>query len=316
MLHTNEPQQRYVLGDWGTSRLRLFLLENGEIADSREGQGIGALTAAPADTLAELIAPWMDATQPMDVLLSGMIGSRNGLFEVPYATLPVNCAAWSRTACSTRMRGMNITIAAGLRGSGQDGAPDVMRGEETQIFGAMRVDAALGAGSHLFVLPGTHSKWVEVENGAVVRFRTALTGEVYALLRDHSILLKAGGVDGNADADADADVGFIAGVKRCTHLAEGLLAALFEARTAQLLQDRSRAWASGFLSGLLIGYEVASLSAAYPARRVRIIGDTNLASLYRRVFADRGVETRALDGAACAISGLRYLREHLAEGQT
>lgn len=323
MPHTNGPLHRYVLGDWGTSRLRLFLMENGDIVDSREGLGVGALAAtapnAPADTLADtlagLIAPWTDATQRMDVMLSGMIGSRNGLFDVPYAKVPIDCAAWSRVAWSTQTRGMNITIATGLRSGDQASAPDVMRGEETQIFGSMRLDAALATGPQLFVLPGTHSKWVEVENGTITRFRTALTGEVYALLRDHSTLLKAGGSAVNSDADADA--GFVAGVKRCTHLAAGLLAAMFEARTAQLLEQRSREWASGFLSGLLIGYEVASLSASYPTvRGVRIIGDPNLASLYRRVFADRGVETHSLDGSACAIAGLRYLREYMLENLT
>lgn len=315
MLQTSEPLRRYVLGDWGTSRLRLFLMDGAEIVDSREGPGIGAFAGrAPdstdilADTLTGLIAPWTDAAQPMDVVLSGMIGSRNGLFDVPYARAPIDGAAWSRTAWSAKMSSLNITIAAGLRSGDQDGAPDVMRGEETQIFGAMQLDTALAAGSQLFVLPGTHSKWVNADNGKVTRFRTALTGEVFALLRDHSTLLKAGA--GAISSDADTDAGFIAGIQRCARLDAGLLASLFEARTAQLLEQRSRAWASGFLSGLLIGYEVASLSASCSTiRSVRIIGDPNLTSLYQRVFTDRGVEVHLLDGAACAIAGLRYLRE-------
>ncbi|MGH8238087.1 MAG: 2-dehydro-3-deoxygalactonokinase, partial [Steroidobacteraceae bacterium] len=126
--------------------------------------------------------------------------------------------------------------------------------------------------------------------------------------RDHSILLKAGAVPDAAGADADA--GFTAGVQRSAHLAEGLLAALFETRTAQLLLRRSRAWASAFLSGLLIGAEIAGLSTKYStARGVQIIGDAQLAALYQRVFADRGVATRSMDDAACAIAGLRYLYE-------
>lgn len=248
---------------------------------------------------------------PMDVWLSGMIGSRNGLFEVPYAVLPVDCAAWARAACSTRVQNLNITIAAGLRGFGLDGVPDVMRGEETQLFGAMLMDATLCRGLRLFVLPGTHSKWVEVKDGAVMRFRTVLTGEVYALLCDRSILLKAGGVDDHADSDADA--GFVAGVERSAGLPDGLLAALFETRTAQLLQHRSRAWASGFLSGLLIGHEVASLSATYSlSRGVTLVGDPSLTALYRGVFADRGVDAQTLDGTPCVIAGLRYLQDRVA----
>jgi len=311
LLHLNDFPRRYVLGDWGTSHLRLFLFEDDVIGASSEGPGIGTLAGTPADALArklgELIAPWIQPERPMDVTLSGMIGSRNGLFDVPYASLPVDQAAWARAAWRAQMHGMNITIATGLRGNGEGVGGDVMRGEETQIFGALRLDAELATGFHLFVLPGTHSKWVEVRNGSVVRFRTVMSGEVYALLSNHSILLKSALADGNTDSDTDA--GFSAGIERCKHLAEGLLAALFETRIAQLLENRSRGWAAGFLSGLLIGYEVTSLSGAYSTQGgVKIVGEPALASLYRRAFSDHGVEAHSLDGAACAIAGLHGLR--------
>jgi len=304
--------QRFVLGDWGTSRLRLSLVENGIVADSREGPGIGVLTGTVAATLTATIAPWLDTGKELEVLLSGMVGSRNGLLEVPYATAPVDISTWSKSSAHTQLRGMNITIATGLRTGEQEGAPDVMRGEETQIFGAMQIDATLATGSHLLVLPGTHCKWVFVNDGAITRFRTALTGEVYALLREHSTLLRAGKLDG--DITADTAVGFDAGMKRSTHLTEGLLAALFETRTAQLLDQRSRAWGSGFLSALLIGYEVAALSPTYSAAGgVSIIGDQALAANYARLFTSRGTPVRLLNGTDCAMAGLRWLRRYSKE---
>jgi 2-dehydro-3-deoxygalactonokinase len=123
-----------------------------------------------------------------------------------------------------------------------------MRGKETQVFGALRLDTSLASGLQVFALPGTHSKWVEVEEGVVRRFRTAITGE-RTLLRDHSTLLRASAI---ADAPDDAQQGFDAGARRAFELKEGLLAAVFEARTQQLLAGRSRARAAGFLSGLRI----------------------------------------------------------------
>lgn len=304
---TSESSRRYVLGDWGTSRLRLSLIEADTIVDHAAGPGIGMLREPALDTLTALIAGWNSGREPLEVVLCGMVGSRNGLVEVAYATLPVDRAAWARAAWHARIEGMSLTIAAGLCDGAHRGAPDVMRGEETQLFGALQLDDTLAAGSHLCVLPGTHSKWVEVHDGHVVALQTALTGELYALLRDHSILLK--GSEPNDSAE-DADAGFRVGTERCVQLPGGLLAALFEARTAQLLHGRSRAWASGFLSGLLIGYEVAHLGSRYAsADAINVIGDPGLTSLYLRVFADFEIGARAIDGAECSIAGLRYLRD-------
>lgn len=308
MSHVNEPLARHVLGDWGTSRLRLWLIERGEVAATREGPGIGALTNPPGDTLAALVAPWRSASETLHVVLSGMAGSRTGLLETDYVPTAADFDRWSRAARLTRVHDMPVAVAAGLRDESRQHAPDVMRGEETQIFGAMQLEPALRAGSHLFVLPGTHSKWVGIENGAIARINTALTGELFALLHDRSILLKAGSAE-NADS-AEHDAGFDAGLKRSQHLPERLLAALFEVRTAQLLRGRSRAWASGFLSGLLIGDEVAGMSALHASiRDVVIVADAQLAGLYERALAARGIRSRRFDGGACALAGLRQLYE-------
>jgi 2-dehydro-3-deoxygalactonokinase len=304
--------QRHVLGDWGTTRLRLFLIERGEVAATREGPGIGALTATPGETLTSLVAPWVVGSQPLQVVLCGMVGSRNGLLETEYAAAPIAYKAWSRAVQSTRLRDLSITIATGLRDDSRPGAPDVMRGEETQIFGALHLDTDLSYGPRLFVLPGTHSKWVDVENASIARFRTALTGEVFALLRDHSILLKAAAPAEHNVAQSDA--GFDAGIERSRRLPEGLLGALFEVRTAQLLQQRARGWASGFLSGLLIGAEISDMiESRTGVEHVTVIGDTALAALYERAFKARGVGTEILDGSVCVLAGLRRLQGSLAE---
>lgn len=309
----------YILGDWGTSHLRLYLMNGDEIVARRDGPGIAAFGAAPAAanvvtpalalSLLEQTASWRESMQSREVLLAGMAGSRNGLAEVPYASVPTDRDAWARAAWSKHLPEMQLTIATGLQYRG-DHHGDVMRGEETQIFGAMHLQPQFASGSHVFVLPGTHSKWVDVQDGTIARFTTAMTGEIYALLRDHSTLLKV--AHATPDADAEVEAGFDAGVARSAELIDGLLAAVFRVRTAQLLDQRSYSWARGFLSGLLIGSEVASLSCLYAtAGNVCIVGESELTALYRRVFARRGISVACLDGAACVVAGLRVLRQAL-----
>jgi 2-dehydro-3-deoxygalactonokinase len=311
---------RYVLGDWGTSRLRLFLLERDAVADTCEGPGIGALAASPAATrvqaLADLIAPWTSGKLPIRVFLSGMAGSRNGLLDVPYAELPLRRETWSRKSATLQTPSMHITIAAGVRRGGDGKSPDVMRGEEAQIFGAMQLYPALGRGLHAVVLPGTHSKWVALSDGAVTRFRSALTGELYALLRVHSTLFRTDTVARPARKvnDAEQSAGFSAGVERSAEADGGLLATLFEARAAQLLDARSQSWAAGFLSGLLIGCEIREMAGTFRTNAsICIIGDAKLTDLYEAVFAARGVNTCALDAEESVIAGLQYLRKRLPE---
>ena len=150
---------------------------------------------------------------------------------------------------------------------------------------------------------------MELEDGKVLRFRTAFTGETYALLCTHSTLLRAAG---SADQADDWQRGFDAGVQRAAELAEGLLVAMFEARVQQLLAGRSRAWASGFLSGLLIAYEIDSVGRTFHSQgEITVIGDQQLAALYRSVLDARRRSAHVLCGDACAIQGLLYLADCL-----
>ncbi|HJY42510.1 MAG TPA: 2-dehydro-3-deoxygalactonokinase [Steroidobacteraceae bacterium] len=296
---------RHVLGDWGTTRLRLFLIEGDRVASQCEGPGIASLVASPPQILTQLVAPWRRPEDRLDVYLAGMVGSRNGWHEVPYLPLPTDCAAWCNAAWTTSVDGITVRIAGGLCMKPQNGAGDVMRGEEAQIFGALRADPALARGTRILVLPGTHSKWVQLIDGVITRFRTAFTGETYALFRDYSTLLRA---SATSDGAEDFALGFAAGSRRARELDEGVLAAVFEARTAQLLQGRSRAWAAGFLSGLLIAHEIDTLGNAYGAKAgVTIIGDPQLTEFYRQILEERACPAHVLAGDACVIEGLRYL---------
>jgi len=291
------------LGDWGTSNLRLYRVEDGRVTERRDGPGIGALLGTPADALRQALAPWVADARPARITLCGMAGSRNGLHEAPYADCPACADHWSAAALTLDLDGIALRIAPGLACTSDAGAPDVMRGEETQIFGALALDPDLVDRSVQIVLPGTHSKWARIENGKVLDFRTCLSGELFALLRDHSILLALG----KLETPADEPLGFADGLDRAASGA-GVVGALFEARAQQLRGGRSASWAHGFLSGLVIGNEITDMRAgAGLADTVILVGTAALTARYSHALRRFGIAARALDGEACALRGLELL---------
>ncbi|WCP12724.1 putative 2-dehydro-3-deoxygalactonokinase DgoK1 [Sphingobium sp. AntQ-1] len=288
-----------VVGDWGTSRLRLFRVENGVLTARCDGPGIGAVRGAAEAAFADTIAPWLTDGLPGSITLCGMAGAREGWVEAPYADCPADAALWRQAAMRFDWSGAPVAIMAGLACQGADGIADVMRGEETQIFGAIARDPALGAGRHMIVLPGTHNKWSLVEDGRITAFRTMPTGEIFALLRDHSTLgLKVGAANPVEEA-----AGFAEGLDRA-HDGK-LLQSLFAARAMRLRQGRSPDWALGYLSGLLIGCEVAEMRDTLGVTdSIILIGDARLSARYAQALDRQGVTTHMLDGDACALAGL------------
>lgn len=303
--HSAAPQERQrpvIMGDWGTSRMRLFLHDGRDVIDRTDGPGIGMLTEAPIEVLRRAIAPWAARHDPRLLLLCGMAGSRNGLAELPYAPCPAGVESWAARSMTITLDQLRVTLAPGLSCVNDSGAHDVMRGEETQIFGAVALHPVLARGRHCIVLPGTHSKWAMLEDGWVTSFRTFMTGEVFALLRDHSTLMRAGG------DDEDRDAGFADGLA-CAARPGALTGMLFAARSEQLLGGRTRGWAMGYLSGLLIGQEVAEAATMAGGGQIAMIGDPGLTALYRRALQAAGMESIDIDGNASSIAGLAALRD-------
>ncbi len=245
---SNPPKQAAALiaVDWGTSSLRGYLLDAvGTTLDSRAtAQGIMQVAAGNfPETLAALTSSWHSREEPLPVLLSGMVGSKQGWREAPYLDTPASVAGLARNLL--QVDGQRIWIVPGVKHSAVTATElthDVMRGEETQIVGAQQ--------DGIFVLPGSHSKWAVVERGGIVRFRTFMTGEVFAALRAHTILARL--MQGDLH-DAPA---FAHGIRR-SQTEPGLLANLFSARTAGLFNQIAPEALSSYLSGLLIGAEFA-----------------------------------------------------------
>lgn len=288
-----------VWGDWGTTRLRLFRIEDGHVVDRLEGCGIGQLADSPADELNRCLAQWADLGAPAAITLIGMAGARTGLAEAPYLPCPAHARDWAKAALHLDFDGVPVRIGPGMR----MGSRDVMRGEEAQVFGALARRPELAEGRCIFILPGTHSKWVEVLDGEIREFRTYFTGELYGRLLG-STLVPAVEVD---MAGEEARQGWVEGLALARR-GEGLLHGLFGARAAQLLEGRTVAWAQGFLSGLMIGSEVdEARRAGLLPKAATVIGGAGIAAHYEEALAASGVMVDRLDGDDCALAGLELL---------
>jgi len=290
MAHTH-----LVAVDWGTSSLRGALLDaDGRVLEEQSHpRGILTVEAGGfADVFETLFGAWM-APPGTRCLISGMAGSRQGWVEAPYCPCPAGL--FEVRAKIRDIEAGRIAIVPGLSDS-HDGVPDVMRGEEVQIFGAM---ALTGLTEGLFVLPGTHSKWALVKNRRVTGFRTFMTGEFYALLSRHSILART------LDAEAPLDeAAFLQGVAVADN-AQGLLHNAFGARTLALFERMPAGELASYLSGLLIGEELRTQSV-HAAAEVVLIGSGALTRRYQLALTAAGIQARSL-GAEATWAGLHAL---------
>jgi len=295
----------FIAGDWGTSNLRLALCRNGEQVDEAHGPGIAVAAEAPEPLFLRLTSKWTRAHGPLPVILCGMVGSRSGWHEAPYASCPSDLGALRGQLRPFVAANHRIAIVPGLACTNPFFAPDVMRGEETQLLGALRSRPELAHGRKLFALPGTHTKWVVVEDGSVTTFLSAPVGEFFALLRKHSTLAIGAG-----EFTHDA-AGFALGLDRIAqHRPAGLPHLLFEVRSRQLREDMPANVAMNYLSGLLIGADVAAAKEWFgnPGEIV-LVGAPALNGLYARALERHGFAHRSLDGQQCALAGLADLFE-------
>ena len=278
--------------DWGTTSCRAYLIgADGAVLDRlADGPGILKVEAGAFGAALDAMVGGWDARLP--IILSGMIGSRQGWKEAPYVRCPAGAgdivAAPARVEHADRL----ISLVPGLS-TDNDGMPDVMRGEETQIFGAL---ALAGRDEGLFLLPGTHSKWAQVTNSRIVSFRTFMTGEVFGALKDHTIL----GRLMNEGSDAE---GFARGVREGAALgsAGALFNRMFATRTYGLMDKLTGAALADYLSGLLIGAEVAE-ATRQTRSAVTIIASRTLAQRYTDALGLLGHQS-ALAPDDCVAAG-------------
>lgn len=278
--------------DWGTSNLRVMRIgEGGTILDARsDPRGAGGLTSGDFPTvLNDVAGAWLDERLP--VLACGMAGGRGKWHEVAYRAAPATLDDLGQSLICPLDR-TDVRIVPGLKAMASGRMVDVMRGEETQVMGL-----DLEPGSHRVVAPGTHSKWISARPGQVVGFRTFMTGELFAAIRKGTIL----GADmGEPGADADA---FAAGVDRALR-EPAVTAALFSVRVEALADRLSIEAAADYLSGLLIGAEIAA-QCHDTHSPVTLVGAQALNARYATALGIAGFsDVRIADGAEATARGL------------
>lgn len=267
--------------DWGTSSFRACLIDRSGAVLDRLSAPAGILQVPPGGfeaRLHELLGTWLADHPRLPLILSGMVTSRQGWCELPYLPCPVGPERLARALATLRLAdGRTVHLVPGLSARRPDGLPDVLRGEETQILGAI----AEIPEARTIVLPGTHSKWVTIEAGEVRGFSTFMTGELFAVLMAHSILGRL------ARGEAEEE-GFARGVRvglRPEAGSGGTLARLFSARALVLAGELREEAVASYLSGLLIGSELREAAAlGGPHGPVVLVGEPALVARYARAL--------------------------------
>jgi 2-dehydro-3-deoxygalactonokinase len=294
----------FLAADWGTSNLRAWRLgADGQVkAVRRLPWGVAGLQPGEAARkLDEELRPALDA-EGLPAVLCGMIGSAMGIAEAPYADCPAGAADVARRLLQA---GPRTFIVPGLRCARPDGFPDVIRGEETKVLGWLGLDPRRRRGDHVLCLPGTHCKWVRIRNGRIHDFMTCMSGELFALLGEKSVLRP-----GAPPSDPDA---FREGLEYGSASAP-LASRLFTVRARMVGPEPAERLEGGkaasFLSGLLIGDETARLPQLLglgPGSTVGLMGERGLCDLYAPALSLNGLTVEEADAEQAVVAGLTSL---------
>lgn len=291
-----DSQLAWIAVDWGTSNLRVWAMDGSGrvIMHHKSDKGMMQLDNAQFEpALLEVVEDILTNDRVTPVIVCGMAGARHGWTEAPYSAVPCNPFSAPK-AIRVPVRDHRITVHI-LPGLFQAEPPDVMRGEETQILGYLREFPDFTGAT---CLPGTHTKWVQVENGKIVEFSTSMTGEIFALLSESSVLRHVGGADGWDDGE------FTRAVEEAADGSKSFAVTLFRIRAQALVSDLSPSQARARLSGLLIGWEISGARSLWRNRPVVIIGEAKLSSLYLKALEQMGAKPTLFPNETATLTGL------------
>jgi 2-dehydro-3-deoxygalactonokinase len=285
--------QTFIAVDWGTTNRRAWRIEGGDVAEEFDDDR-GVLSVEKAEFPAA-VAEIRERLGDHPLLLAGMVGSNRGWIEAPYVPCPAGmddiagALAWAEPERTAIVPGLSCD------------PPDVMRGEEVQILGAS--EAGLVPADALVCHPGTHNKWVTLKDGRVERFRTVMTGEMFSLLKEHSIL-------GDLLQDEMAvDDAFCDGVMQGLE-GDALTARLFSVRAGVLLGKRRREDATDYTSGLLIGADIGSSVRDHDGE-IFVMGRPDLTRLYAAALGIAARQAKEIDGETAFLAGIKAIAGRL-----
>lgn len=293
-----------ILGDWGTSVCRLYLCrfnqQNLTVLERTTGPGIKH-AKEPEQAFFSLCQPWFGQYGNVPVFLIGTVGAEIGWKQTSYVSCPTDKQHMLAAATHFTARGVKITILPGLSCVNKHKLPDIMRGEETQIFGFLS-QHSVGGHERLICLPGTHTKWVLLKEQKIASFITSPVGELYEVLNHHSVLLTAG------SNFTWCDSSFTHGLQVGMRDSSNLLHTVFATRAFQVIDKYSNAQAAGYLSGLLIGCDVkAAMQDFHIFSHVAVIGSDHIARLYMEALEYMGITTEHFSSEEATLLGLQAL---------
>jgi len=305
--------KNYMIGvDWGTTHLRAYLCEISTSGDIHlikveKGLGVSKQTLSFEDSLFDCIDPWLKLYGKLPIYLCGQIGSSIGWHEAPYLPCPINPYKIKNDFLSFTVREYKVSIVPGISCCLGENDFDVMRGEELQILGWLKLNPKHLTGRYLLCLPGTHTKWVLLVDGEIQLFKTAMTGELFDLLSTKSILIQEKGSDFNLDA-------FVNGANKTLNSELGVFShSLFSVRSKQLFAQLAGHEASSYLSGFLIGCDVRAAMNAEQwnienFENIEIIGAPHLSDCFAHVLSLKGIKSRVHDVEKITLLGFSGLR--------
>ncbi|WP_296423127.1 2-dehydro-3-deoxygalactonokinase [Yoonia sp.] len=283
----------WIAVDWGTTHMRAWAMSasGSVLAEAVSDQGMGKLTRDGFEpALLDAVAPWLDGPTP--IIACGMVGSRQGWVEAPYAAVPCPALPGGFVRAPTQNPDLQVHVIGGIK---QTDPADVMRGEETQIAGFLARNKNWDG---VICLPGTHTKWVHVSADEVVSFQTFMTGELFDTIATHTVLRHS------IPAEGWDSAAFATGLSDAMARPERIAARLFSLRAEALLQDLSGPAARARLSGLLIGAELAAAKPYWLGQQIAVIGAGALSRLYVDALATQAAPATQVKGDAITLAGL------------
>lgn len=285
------------LVDWGTSSFRLWVVDaaGNILAERKSDEGMMRAGETGFANVLESHLDALNAPANLPVVISGMAGARQGWKEATYLNLPASFTSLADAAIPVEHSSRDVRILPGMAQNSAE-APNVMRGEETQLAGIGESHA-----DGLVCMPGTHCKWVKLQNGQVIGMSSFMTGEIFAVLSQHSILKHAVDVELQFDATHPA---FQAAAKHALANPSQIMSMIFPVRAGQLLGFEQHEDGAPHLSGLLIGAEIAAARELYGTGSVWLVASQRLNALYAPIMEDAGFTVNLVDGEIAVRAGL------------
>lgn len=291
--------------DWGTTHVRAFAMNADDklINQVSSKQGMASLKPGEYESaLLALLKPWLLEQRCLPVYACGMVGAKQGWQEAPYRSVPTSpISVENLSSIATVDKRISVFLLPGLS---QANPADVMRGEETQLAGLLQASPSF---SGSVCLPGTHSKWVVLEHGVVRSFKTYLTGELFGILSQYSVLKHS-----VQTQDLAQELDTTACVTAASSVIEhgtSLSSSLFGVRAKGLLNDVPASDSRATLSGLLIGEELADSKILWADVTVTLIGDSRLTQLYAACLQAHGSQTHVVDATEATLAGLKHAKQ-------